>query len=379
MNLPNCLFYHSSKKTSISLSSAQSHDLKTSLAGQIGRALAVFCVDEVIIFEDGYSGARERYNTQRQPRQGHDDDHGSSIDETTSYYTGDTDPSHFLTHLLSYVETPPHLRKHLFPLHPNLRTQGTLPSLDMPHHLRADEWCVYREGVTLEEEEQNGINGGSNNKMFNNKKKSKKAKPSSSEVVVVEEKSTIVEAGLRKKVIVPVHIPANTRVTLKFPSTTTSNNEDDQKGNYIRAQAISPTAPRTEAGYYWGYSIRRCSSLSSIFTECPYEEGYDLSFGMSERGKPVDSVVDEKSTSLSSFNHMVIVFGGVAGLEAACRKDDELRGLGVGPDEVERLFDHWINLLPGGQGSRTVRTEEALWIGLMGLRRVVEANRKGVV
>ena len=32
-------------------------------------------------------------------------------------------------------------------MHPSLRFAGMLPPLDAPHHLRASEWSVYREGV----------------------------------------------------------------------------------------------------------------------------------------------------------------------------------------------------------------------------------------
>ena len=68
---------------------------------------------------------------------------------------------------------------------------------------------------------------------------------------------------------------------------------------------------------------------------------------------------------------MLIVFGGVAGLEAAVKADGELASMGV--TEPEKLFDHWVNLCPG-QGSRTIRTEEAVWLGLMGLRHLVVAR-----
>src|SRR5436305_6986544 len=125
--------------------SAQNHDLKTSLAGQIARALTVFCVDEVVIFNDMQSHA---HRWQQLPKESHRSHKPLKVDEDS--YTGISDPDHFLMHLLSYLETPPFLRKYLFPIHPNLRTAGTLPSLDMPHHMRADDWCQYREGVTVE-------------------------------------------------------------------------------------------------------------------------------------------------------------------------------------------------------------------------------------
>ena len=49
--------------------------------------------------------------------------------------------------------------------------------------------------------------------------------------------------------------------------------------------------------------------------------------------------------------------------------------MGIRPAEVEKLFDHWVNLLPG-QGSRTIRTEEAVWLGLTGLRGLFEGTHR---
>lgn len=115
--------------------SAKSHDQKTFLAGTIARALAVFCVDEVVIYEDSPASKRK-----------------ATAEPGPNDYTATTHPSHFLAHIFSFLETPPYLRKFLFPMHPNLRTAGALPSLDMPHHPRSDEWCDYREGVVVSED-----------------------------------------------------------------------------------------------------------------------------------------------------------------------------------------------------------------------------------
>ena len=73
------------------------------------------------------------------------------------------------------------------------------------------------------------------------------------------------------------------------------------------------------------------------------------------------------------YRHMVVVFGGVKGLEEAAVNDGELQKMGIGKARVGELFDYWVNLLPG-QGSRTIRTEEAVWMGLMALRGVVEGR-----
>jgi methyltransferase len=58
-------------------------------------------------------------------------------------------------------------------------------------------------------------------------------------------------------------------------------------------------------------------------------------------------------------------------LEAAVRADPELKSKGV--VDAKDLFDFWVDVCPG-QGSRTIRTEEAVWIGLMGLRGIVQGN-----
>ncbi|MCJ1401289.1 hypothetical protein MMC11_004501 [Xylographa trunciseda] len=324
-----------------SYSGAQSQDLKATLAGQIARALAVFCVDEVVIFDDGQGKPQTQQNGQGD-----------------SGYSGYSDPNYFLMHLLSYLETPPHLRMHLFPLHPDLRTAGTLPSLDMPHHLRAHEWCQYREGVTIEDPQRNGID------VTEEKGKKKKKRKSADSSATA---TSLVNAGFKTPVSIPTFIPPHTRVTLKFPS---SNPPPDFQTADLTAEAVAPSAPREEAGYYWGYAVRAVSSLSNVFTECTYDGGYDLTFGTSERGVPLSSIskASTETPAIPEFKHMLVVFGGVAGLEVAVKADPELVGMGV--TQPEKLFDHWVNLCPG-QGSRTIRTEEAVWLGLMGLRDVV--------
>jgi predicted SPOUT superfamily RNA methylase MTH1 len=178
-------------------------------------------------------------------------------------------------------------------------------------------------------------------------------------------KPTMVDTGLPKKI--PLHdydIPSKTRVTIKFAS------RDRYDKN---AEPVDPAEPREQAGYYWGYSVRRCGSLSTVFTECPFEGGYDLSVGTSERGSPISRVLEGSSDPITPFRHLLVVFGGVAGIEAAVAADPELLDKGVTPATAGDLFDHWVNVLPD-QGSRTIRTEEAVWLGLMGLRGLVERN-----
>ncbi|OAP59119.1 hypothetical protein AYL99_06417 [Fonsecaea erecta] len=291
------------------IGNAKSHDQKTFLAGQIARALAVFCVDEVVIFDDEDAETQQQRPTMKD-----------------NVYTAFSHPDHFLAHLLSYLETPPHLRKTLFAMHPNLRTAGTLPSLDMPHHLRAHEWCEYREGITT--------------------------------TALADGKGTLVDVGLPGFLLLSgAEIPPNTRVTVHL---------EDEESKI--AEAVSPNAPREEKGYYWGYAVRQCHSLTDVFTECPYDGGYDISIGTSERGQPLANVLGEqRMIEPTGYKHVLMVFGGVAGLETAAKNDKNCREIGLVGEKVKELFDVWVNLLPG-QGSRTIRTEEAVWLGLMGFK-----------
>ena len=228
----------------------------------------------------------------------------------------------------------------------------------MPHHLRSHEWCQYREGVTIESQAQSDP--------ILKPKKRKSAHHESS--------TTLVDAGLPQPVSVPTAIPPKTRVTLKFP---TAKPPVDLQTASMTAEAVGPSAPREEVGYYWGYTVRQAPSLSAVFTECTFPGGYDFTIGTSERGVPLSALVSpsaEGGSAVPRFEHMLIVFGGVAGLEAAVKVDDELAGMGV--REPQKLFDWWVNLCPG-QGSRTIRSEEAVWLGLMGSRDLIlERGRK---
>ncbi|KAK3112114.1 hypothetical protein LTR53_011938 [Teratosphaeriaceae sp. CCFEE 6253] len=326
---PSAVFVPSSKGRSHTLSiavpgsiiaNAITPEQKTALAGQIARACAVFCVDEVVVFDDGQAPTRP-------PEQ--------------DGYTAFADPNYFLYHVLSYLETPPNLRRALFPLHPDLKLAGALPSLDMPHHLRSDEWCPFREAVAVRPGEDGQGTAG-----------------------------TLLDCGFSaNRVFVPVVLEERTRTTIRMP--TESAERAGVRGT-IACEAVSPDTPREEAGYYWGYTVRQAASLSAVFTESPYEGGYDVSIGTSERGQPAQAILvpGAEGYIAPTWNHMLVVFGGVSGLEAAFSADADLQSAGI--SEVKELFDTWVNLVPS-QGSRTIRTEEALWIGLTTLRVALEA------
>ncbi|MCW4012748.1 MAG: RNA methyltransferase [Candidatus Bathyarchaeota archaeon] len=91
---------------------------KTTALGQLGRAAAIYRVDQIIIYRD-------------QP-----------------------DENIIMKYILGYMETPQYLRKHLFDVRPELQYAGTLPPLRTPHHpleesLSQIDVGSFRDGVVL--------------------------------------------------------------------------------------------------------------------------------------------------------------------------------------------------------------------------------------
>jgi hypothetical protein len=110
------------------LDNAQTKELKTYLAGQVARAAVIFQVDEIVVFDDQL-GTNAGTGAPKQRAQ---------------------DCHVFMARILQYLETPQYLRRALFPMHQDLSCAGLLNPLDCPHHLRAQEWSVYREGVVTD-------------------------------------------------------------------------------------------------------------------------------------------------------------------------------------------------------------------------------------
>ena len=120
------------------LDNAQSAELRTYLAGQVARALSIFCIDEVVIFDDEH----EQIVIEK--------------DQSEEEYNSESRGCLQLNRILQYLECPQYLRKHFFPIHRDLQYAGVLNPTDMPHHVRANEISEYREGIVLENSERSG-------------------------------------------------------------------------------------------------------------------------------------------------------------------------------------------------------------------------------
>lgn len=300
--------------------------LEAFLVGQIARAAVVYNVTEIVIFnEDDSAGSKAKLEK--------------------------------LVKLFEYAECPQYLRKRIFKIEPDLKYAGLIHPLEAQHHLRTSQIeCPYREGVTMDR-------------------------------VQMEHKGTTrdftrVNIGLSRNVVIPGHYPFNTRVTIhvdpadlkKMQSMLASSQEPPH------AALVSPLEPIEKLNLYWGYYVRPAISLSAAISDNIFvperKNFYDLIIGTSERGDCIDEIEFKKSNKLnqdngqhankkskSEFNHILVVFGGLKGLEHSASCDRDLKGC----EKVSSIFDYYINTCPN-QGSTTIRTEEAILITMSALR-----------
>ena len=202
----------------------------------------------------------------------------------------------FLEKILNYLETPQYLRRKLYKQSDDFKFIGSLPPLDCPHHFRKHDRYKFREGVVVEQ-----LKGG-----------------------------CLVDVGLEKPLIIQSTHETNTRVTIKLEET-----DIGLEGEFVERNIV-------EKECYWGYQVQSCKTLTEALTM----EKYDYILGTSERGESVEAL------SIPDCKNVLICFGGVDGLEKAHEHDGTEK-------ELKDFFSSYININPH-QGSRTIRTEEAV-------------------
>ncbi|KAJ3116412.1 hypothetical protein HK100_001078 [Physocladia obscura] len=305
--------------TSIAISASmiaqlEKPELRTFLAGQIARALSIFQIDEVVIYDDvttiGAAASLPKLSTE-----------GPFESASKKNF----DSSLFLARILQFCECPPYLRKALFPIHRDLQFASMI-NLECPHHTKVDDPIPFREGVTLETQRKDG---------------------------------TLVDCGLRNGIPCFVKnkaIKPGVRVTVKIdnPAQIHHNNT-----NSVPATVISPNFPRESQGLYWGYNVRLASSIGKVLSECPFDGGYDLTFGVSDTAgtfvgdlnlkqkartsnNEIEEGAEEKGGNNiddTKFKHLMIVFGGAKGIEYSIGADESLS---VAEEDCASLFTHFF-------------------------------------
>jgi len=262
---------------------------KTLKVGLVGRAAAIFRVNEIILFPD-VLGADQR---------------------------GDAE---LIATILSYMETPQYLRKHLFKIRPELRYAGILPPLRTAHHPLSDRI----KALTLGERRE-GV------------------------VVSSVKDGALVDIGVEEPALVPgVRIPVNTRVTVKIT----------ELGRDLKAALVR----NGEIEGYWGYRVKVSNAPLGRFLK---EHPFDLTVATSRRGVPLTEVWDELARRWEKAHTALVAFGApTQGLYEITAQE------GIKLNEVAHFVVNTIS----HQGTETVRTEEAIYATLAILNLLANGN-----
>jgi len=251
---------------------------KTAKVGLIGRAAAVFRVDEIIVYPD---------NAGKQKNE-----------------------ADFIGLLLSYLETPQYLRKRFFRIDPRLQYAGILPPLRTPHHplnrkARKVKAGEYREGATLSKTKE----------------------------------GMLVDIGVERPALMrETQWGLGKRLTLQVVAV----------NEHVEVQAVT----RDAVPGYWGYKVRLEKQSFGSLVE---NGGFDLIIATSKLGAPFVDVAEKMGEQWREAECPLVAFG------APARGLHEIMG-----DEglsLDDLADFVVNMVPG-QGTETVRTEEALFASL---------------
>jgi len=223
---------------------------------------------------------------------------------------------HFISRVLEYMETPQYLRKHLFGRIPELQYAGLLPPLRTPHHpltkkskdLKDGE---IREGAVYQKEGRLVVDIG-------------------------------VESPLPLSESTASHLPK--RITVQI-----SRNKSDK----LTASPHTSSRPQQ----YWGYTVSRLESTLGDFLV--NQAQYHFIIATSRRGVPLENQADLIKRQWQTHKRLILLFGShKEGLSEILQRDKI---------NMAAHVNHSINLV-FNQGTATIRTEEAVLIGLSAFR-----------
>jgi predicted SPOUT superfamily RNA methylase MTH1 len=219
--------------------------------------------------------------------------------------------------ILSYIETPQYIRKRLFKIRLELRYAGILPPLRTPHHPLAKKAKELKVGEIRE-----------------------------GAIISITESGSLVDIGVERPALLPKrNLPMNARVTICVA----------KAGKRPRVAL----ANRGEIEAYWGYKVTASKVPLGQLTKSGV---YDLIIATSKFGTPILEVVDELVDRWKQSSSILVAFGAPSrGLQKIVAQEN-LR--------LEEVADFTVNTI-SGQGTETVRTEEALYASLALLNAVV--------
>ncbi|MHA2406450.1 MAG: putative RNA uridine N3 methyltransferase [Candidatus Hermodarchaeia archaeon] len=222
----------------------------------------------------------------------------------------------FIARVLEYLETPQYLRKHLFDRIPDLQYVGLLPPLRTPHHPLVKESAALKNGEIREG------------------------------VTFVKKGKVIVDVGVESPVPLIQSEPTkfSKRITVKVGRNKTG-----------RLTATPCSSPRNMQ--YWGYSVTNIEPPLGHFLE--NNTNFPFIIATSRRGSPIEEKVDQIRNQWKTHHRLLLLFGSHReGLSEILRRNKI---------EVSTVVNDSINLVYK-QGTATIRTEEAVLIGLTAFR-----------
>lgn len=160
-------------------------------------------------------------------------------------------------------------------------------------------------------------------------------------------KHRLVNVGFQDGILasIPDAFPKRVRLAVRLTSLTPAEGERS-----IPATIVSPTEAREELGQYMGFTISTTPSLASMFEECPFEGGYDLSILMSDAGESTTEQLSSPDT-LSAMNYLV-VFADSEKLDILAGADKQLQELEI--DSPAQLFDHAVDLTKASENKEVL-------------------------
>lgn len=258
------------------------------MISQIARAACIFMVDEVVLIRD----------------------HSFKLKDDP-YASMET-----LTRVLQYLETPQYLRKPLFPITQELKYVGLMAPLECFHHLKKDEFCNYREGITLN-------------------------RPTK------EKDGSWVDVGLYKQCKITQKVQGNTRVTVRIKE----DNYLDPKfqGKFLTGTAVSPLEPKEIEGKYWGYSVKNAKTFEEVFKVCPNPKNYQIKICVDSKfGVPFESIKQELGQKFhgqfpgcEKMDSIQVFFSGIGNLDGLIEADEVSR---LKLQDALKEFDYVIKL-----------------------------------
>ncbi len=208
-----------------------------------------------------------------------------------------------LEKLLRYMDTPQYLRRKVFPMSPSLKYVGILHPLRIRSHPLETRTRLVTDGE---------LRWG------------------------VQERPGLVDIGLDD--MIEYEKKVGTRVPTLFRIAKTRG----------RIQ-LEPTT-RGNAEYYFGYETETTDDLVTYLDICKSQ----ICIAFSRLGTPFQRVTEQIDAMLSSTHEIVTLFGDPY---------SGVRDLVEDKDALKEHVDFWVNTI-AGQGTETVRLEEAIWISL---------------